>query len=81
MLPFLPGSKIEVDSVNSVLQNEHISVILNVGANGTEESFKVLSGKSIPLVHISTHGFYEQEKKKDEVESDDKNESEDKNND
>jgi CHAT domain-containing protein len=74
MLPFLPGSKIEVDSINSVLQNEHISVILNVGANGTEESFKVLSGKSIPLVHISTHGFYEQEKKKDEVESDDKNE-------
>ena len=60
-LPYLPGSKREVDTISAVLKDEHISVALNAGARGSEASFKALSGLRIPLVHISTHGFYEQQ--------------------
>ncbi len=66
-IPYLPGSKKEVDTIQAVLQNEKIAVLLNDGPKASEESFKALSGKRIPLVHISTHGFYEHQDSADSL--------------
>lgn len=55
---YLPWTKIEVDSIENILSE---SLINNVQVfqkeRGTEESFKLLSGKSPSIIHISTHGF------------------------
>lgn len=36
----------------------HISTRLFTGTDGTEDSFKALSGKDINILHLSTHGMY-----------------------
>ena len=59
-IPYLPGSKQEVDDIASIMEQHHIPASILPGAQGTEESFKQLSGQGISVIHISTHGFYEQ---------------------
>lgn len=55
---YLPWTKVEIDSIQAFLS---ILLINNLkvyqAESGTEESFKLLSGKSPNIIHIATHGF------------------------
>jgi CHAT domain-containing protein len=55
---YLPASATEVDSISSLLSTSGVSVVEKKGLNGTEESFRELSGSDFSIVHIATHGFY-----------------------
>lgn len=55
---FLPASEAEIDSISSLLALQGINVMKKKGLDGTEESFKELSGMDLSVVHIATHGFY-----------------------
>lgn len=59
-LNFLNGTETEVVSIDQLLRSKKIPVLLQMGMDGTEESFKALSGKQISILHIATHGFYEE---------------------
>lgn len=55
---YLPWTKVECDSINNLLMESGYSdVVLYQDINGTEESFKNLSGNSPSIIHIATHGF------------------------
>lgn len=56
---YLPGTKIEVESIESELQqSEGVSCDLYTGADGSEELLKSLSGSDINVIHLATHGYY-----------------------
>lgn len=55
---YLPASEAEVDSISNLLSSNGISIIKRKGLDGTEESFKELSGLDFSIIHIATHGFY-----------------------
>lgn len=60
-IPFLPGTLTEAKLVGETLSQSKDSVLqatLLVGPDGTETSFKALSGKHKKVLHIATHGFY-----------------------
>ena len=48
----------EVKEIGGLLGDKHVSTTLYTGENGTEDSFKALSGKDVNILHISTHGMY-----------------------
>ena len=52
----LEGSKEEILKVSQIPSFNN--ALIYIGAEGTEEAFKALSGKNIELLHLSTHGFY-----------------------
>ncbi len=60
----LNGSKKEVEQIENEIASKNVSCgqnvfcVVRVGAQGTEESFKKISGSDINLIHISTHGMY-----------------------
>lgn len=54
----LPGSGKEVEDVSAVLSSYGHPVRTLEGMEGTEESFKSLSGNSPLILHLATHGFY-----------------------
>ena len=54
---YLPGTKIEAEHINSLLQENNITAKLYTAAKANEESFKSLSGKHDNILHIGTHGF------------------------
>ena len=54
----LPGSGREVEDVSAILSSYGHPVRIMKGMEGTEESFKSLSGKSPMILHLATHGFY-----------------------
>lgn len=54
----LPGSGKEVEDVSAILSSYGHPVRIMKGMDGTEESFKSLSGKSPMILHLATHGFY-----------------------
>lgn len=56
-LPYLSGTLVEADSIASILSPE-IKLETKTGLDGTEQSFKALSGKRIGILHIATHGTY-----------------------
>ena len=58
----LPGTKIEVDSIEFMLKQKHVRVNTYRGRSATEESFKALSGQGKNILHLATHGFYWPEK-------------------
>ncbi len=60
---FLEGSEAEAQAVSSTLTSMRVRNVLLEGENGTEESFKALSGSGTDIIHISTHGFYWQSEK------------------
>ena len=49
---------VPAEAINAALQSYGIRTQLFTEYEGTEESFKSLSGKNISLLHIATHGFY-----------------------
>ena len=60
-MPVLEGSLREVQDIDSLMRQKHINVTTAMGTDGTEESFKALSGQHKSIIHISTHGFYQSE--------------------
>lgn len=54
----LPGSKTEVENINRLLRENHLSAQLFTSTTANEESFKALSGQHRNIIHIATHGFY-----------------------
>ena len=48
----------EVNEISHLLKNEKVSTTLYTGADGTEDSFKNMSGKDVNMLHLSTHGMY-----------------------
>lgn len=59
-IQYLPGSKKEVEEINDILQSckKELKLQLLTGSAATEDSFKSISGKEINIIHVSTHGFY-----------------------
>lgn len=60
-IPFLSGTKTEADSIAATIG--HVSgsptaITIYEGEKGTEASFKALSGSSIGVLHLATHGFF-----------------------
>lgn len=55
---YLPWTKKEAETINTLLRKKHISVELYISNSANEESFKFLSGKHKNIIHISTHGIY-----------------------
>lgn len=55
---YLPGTKEEAEAISSTLSSRRVRNVLLEGENGTEESFKALSGAKKDVIHIATHGFY-----------------------
>lgn len=55
---YLPWSRVECDSINLLLmESDYSDVVVYQDIEGTEESFKQLSGNSPSVIHIATHGF------------------------
>ncbi len=59
---YLPGTEREVQQIATILDSKRIEHITFSQSQGTEESFKAMSGHSSPILHIATHGFYLDEK-------------------
>lgn len=60
-IPYLAGSKTEAENVAQVYNgggDDADKARLVEGQEGTETSFKALSGKQKKVLHIATHGFY-----------------------
>ena len=55
---YLPGTKTEVEKINSMLHQNNLQVRLYTAISANEESFKALSGKHQNILHIATHGFF-----------------------
>lgn len=54
----LPATSSEISTIRSTMQANGIETSVYTLDEGTEESFKALSGKEIPIIHIATHGFF-----------------------
>lgn len=54
----LPGTKEEIQRIESILKKSKWQVSTYVGKDGTEESFLAMHGCSPTLLHVATHGFY-----------------------
>ncbi len=54
---YLPGTKIEAETVFSTLDSAGIETALISGCKANEESFKKKAG-DYELIHIATHGFF-----------------------
>lgn len=52
---YLPSTSFEVQEITKLFNTR---VVIKTGIEGTEDSFKKLSGKSIDIIHIATHGFF-----------------------
>ncbi len=55
---YLPATKSEVEKIARQMYEQGIRPERYTETVGTEESFKVLSGKQIPIIHLATHGFF-----------------------
>ena len=59
---YLPGTEKEVEQISRILDSKRIQLVSFTQTLGTEEAFKSMSGKSTPILHIATHGFFLSEK-------------------
>ena len=59
----LPGTKIEIDSIYSMLRSKNVKINTYTENDATETVVKELSRKNIDLIHIATHGFFNSENK------------------
>ncbi len=60
-IPYLVGTKKEVDSIVSTINsstNQTLSAQAYEEEQGTEASFKYLSGRGLKVIHVATHGFF-----------------------
>lgn len=54
----LKGAYAEVKDASERLASSGVAVQLFTGGDGSEESFRTLSGQSCDLIHLATHGFF-----------------------
>ena len=69
-LKYLEGTKREADSITHYLEQKSVDARLFTDSKGTETSFKALGGKKTSIIHIGTHGFFndrEKEYKEDKL--------------
>ncbi len=60
-LPYLPATLTEAQTINNLIsQHAFTKCTLITGNKASEKSFKQLSGRKTQIIHIATHGFYEQ---------------------
>lgn len=59
ILNFLPGSSIEVDEIKAILKRGGFHVKIFKGTSATERSFTSRTGKKDYILHVSTHGFFD----------------------
>lgn len=57
----LPFTLQEVNKIEDILLSSKISPEIISGSNATEKAFKSLSGSRIPVIHIATHGYYDEQ--------------------
>ena len=58
-LKYLAGSKIEINKINTLAQQNNFKSTIIEDKNATEESIKALDGSTKPFVlHLATHGFF-----------------------
>lgn len=55
---YLPGTVVEISKIAETLLDKDFKVTIYQGTDGSEESFKALSGQHTSMLHIATHGFY-----------------------
>lgn len=55
---YLPGTESEIISIAKCLSVDSVRYSIYTAENGSEESFKSLSGKDVNILHIATHGFF-----------------------
>jgi CHAT domain-containing protein len=76
---YLAGSKIEINKINALAQQNNFTSVIIDDKKATEESIKALDGRTTPFVlHLATHGFFfpdpKQELPKEHLLSDSKSE-------
>ena len=54
----LPNTFSEVNEIQMILEAQKVSARLFTGKEGTEKSFKNLSGQNVSIIHLATHGMY-----------------------
>lgn len=54
----LYGAESEVKNIRHILSKSNVSTQIYTYTNASEENFKKMSGDSISIVHLATHGFY-----------------------
>lgn len=59
---YLPSTKVEAEEIGQILTKANIKNVVIQEKEGSESSFKSLSGQSEYFIHIATHGFYWSEK-------------------
>lgn len=62
--PFLGNTLIECDVVTELLNNNNITAKEIIGEAPTESEFRKLDGDSPDIIHISTHGYFVNNKNK-----------------
>ena len=58
---YLPGTKIEADSILSIIDNADLIKLqakVYIGNTGTETSFKSLGNSNHRLIHVASHGYF-----------------------
>lgn len=58
---YLPGTKIEADSILTIIDNADfikLQVKAYIGNTGTETSFKSLGNSNQRLIHVASHGYF-----------------------
>ncbi|MBR0533958.1 MAG: CHAT domain-containing protein [Bacteroidales bacterium] len=63
----LPFSRQEIDDISQQAASNGLSVQYFSAEDGTECALKNLSGKTISILHIATHGFYYSQKQSQEI--------------
>ena len=59
-IPYLPGTKIEAETIHSVMSQNSLNSSLYIGKDGTESVIKQLMPLETKVMHIATHGYYKQ---------------------
>ena len=62
-LAYLEGTKKEAEAITHDLERKAVDARLFTDSIGTETSFKALGGKKTSIIHIGTHGFFNDKKK------------------
>ena len=62
----LPSTKTEIRNIEVLLSQKQVRVDVRAGNAANEESFKILNGKSPDILHLATHGFVIETRRKAE---------------
>lgn len=58
LFSYLKNTQVEVDAIGEELTSHDIDCTMLTNEEGTEQTFKQLSGKGYNLLHVATHGQY-----------------------